>query len=413
MHGWAVLVAVAGWQADTVRLTASAALERAVAEAPAVRAATARQRGAAEQVRQAGRWRNPNLGVSAENIGAQEQITGKTGIEGIEGQAVLGLPLTLGGKRGAAIGEATARREGADATRVLVEQAVRAEALAAVAAAARDQALARSGTEEAAALDRFAQVMALRAAEGRASGGEAARAQLEATLAGTSAARRAADRSTSTEELARLLGLPPGTAVVVDVPACSAPAFADTLSPPEVALVAAQQRAAMAVVSVAKARRYPDIEPQAGLRRTQGFSGLFLGLLMPIPVLNTGGPLVAAAEAELEAAAAEQDAVGRRVAAERAAARGALAALDRAGARFTAEWRAALDKTLTAAAARYDAGEGTLAELLDSRRARLAALDDYERWRAERRVARARLARLGAAPVDATLLCDDVPAEAP
>lgn len=413
MHGLAVLVAVAGWQADTVRLSATVALERAVAEAPGVRAAAARQRSAAEQVRQAGRWRNPNLGVSAENIGAQQEITGKTGIEGIEGQAVLGLPLTIGGKRGAAISEATARREGADVSRVLAEQVVRAEALAAVAAAARDRALARSGAEEAAALDRFAQVMALRAAEGRAAGGEAARAQLEAALAGTTAARRGAELATSTEELARLLGLPPGTPVVVEVPACAAPAFVDTLAPPEVALVAAQQRAAVAGVSVARARRYPDIEPQAGLRRTQGFSGLFLGLLMPIPVLNTGGPLVAAAEAELEASTAEQDAVARRVAAERAAARGALAALDRAGARFTAEWRAALEKTLTAATARYDAGEGTLAEFLDSRRARLAALDDYERWRAERRVARARLARLGAAPVDATLLCDDVPAEAP
>jgi outer membrane protein TolC len=52
---------------------------------------------------------------------------------------------------------------------------------------------------------------------------------------------------------------------------------------------------------------------------------------------------------------------------------------------------------------------GTLAELLDARRARLAALDDLATWRAERRTARARVARLTGAPLDAALLCDDLP----
>ena len=72
-----------------------------------------------------------------------------------------------------------------------------------------------------------------------------------------------------------------------------------------------------------------------------------------------------------------------------------------------ADWFAALDQTVTAAEARFELGEGTLFELLDHRRARLQALDDYALWLSEWWNARAQALRLRGGTPDASLLCTD------
>jgi outer membrane protein TolC len=153
----------------------------------------------------------------------------------------------------------------------------------------------------------------------------------------------------------------------------------------------------------------PDLVPQVGVRRTAGVTGLFVGLGTEIPVFGGPRDLGRASRLEAEAADAERQGLALQLAAERRAAEAELSLLDAAGRRFDGDWRSALERTVSAAQARYDAGEGTLAELLDARRARLAALDDLATWRAERRTARARVARLTGAPLDAALLCDDLP----
>jgi outer membrane protein TolC len=60
-----------------------------------------------------------------------------------------------------------------------------------------------------------------------------------------------------------------------------------------------------------------------------------------------------------------------------------------------------------AAAARWDEGAGTLAELLEARRARLAALEEHATWAATRAASRLALARAAGHPMTATLLTDD------
>ena len=61
---------------------------------------------------------------------------------------------------------------------------------------------------------------------------------------------------------------------------------------------------------------------------------------------------------------------------------------------------------MRSAESRHAAGEGTLVELLITRRARLALLTEFEEWRAAQSIARAHAARLNAVPIDGEMLCD-------
>ncbi len=391
---------------DTLRLTPDAALGRALAASQALVAADARARAATAGVQVAGAWRNPTLSIVAENLGSQRDVTGYPGLRGTEGQATLGAWLPLGGDRGASLAEARARAEGAAAGRRLTEYVLRAAALDAIALAERDAAMAAHAGEEADALQRFATSMTLRAAEGRTAGGEAARARLEADLAVSRAARRAAEAARSYAELTRLLGAGGDSVIVVEPASCAAvPPGAG--SAPELGLAEALRRSAEATVALERARRIPDLFPQLGLRRSAGYTGLLLGVSLDLPLLTTGRSQLAAAQASAAAARADLADVSTRLAAERRGAEAALARLEAARERFGPAWRGDLERTLASAIARYEAGEATIAELLDARKARIAVLDEYQAWRAERRLARVRAARLTGAAPEATSLCDD------
>jgi hypothetical protein len=113
----------------------------------------------------------------------------------------------------------------------------------------------------------------------------------------------------------------------------------------------------------------------------------------------------------MEVGAMEEEAQALRQSLEAllAASLRSLTAVEDAGMRFTAQWRGSLERTVESAEARYRLGEGTLTELLDSRKARLAALGDFERWRAEQLSWRARVARFSGAPMDPGSLCSASP----
>lgn len=98
---------------DTLRLDGPEALRRAVAGAPALRAAASRDSASQALVRRAGSWRNPVFSVTAENLGAEVQTTGKSGIAGVEGQMIIEQTFTLGAigaQRSARRGPAPGRR---------------------------------------------------------------------------------------------------------------------------------------------------------------------------------------------------------------------------------------------------------------------------------------------------------------
>ena len=271
---------------DTLRLDAAQALRRAVAQAPALRAAAARESASVAMVRRAEAWRNPVFSVTAENLFAEVQTTGKSGIAGIEGQAIIEQTLTVGGDRGAAISEARALAGVAGAAWAATEADLRVQAVEAIALADRDAAIARFAAQESVALRQVATIMARRAAEGRSSGGDAALASLEAASAASLAARRGAQAAGSQAELARVLDVPPGEYVEVLSEACALPALPGSgARPAELLQADFSVAAADAAVARASAARVPDLRPSAGLRRTQGFSGLWLGLSLDIPHL--------------------------------------------------------------------------------------------------------------------------------
>jgi len=408
-----MLLAVLQAGSDTLRLSAADALQRAIGQAGPVQAAVARERAAQAGIRNARAWYNPIFNATAENIGAQEQVTGKSGLEGIEGQITLQQLFTLGGDRGAAVreAEALAGAAGAGANSARADAVV--GAVAAMAIATRDARIARHSAEEAVTLDQLARAMSRRAEEGRSSGGEAARVRLELVTMRSLAARRGAVAAESEAELARRLGVPPGQPIVIEWPKCAqAPAAmpADSL-PPELLQARFNVEAAQATADRAQAWRIPDIAPIAGLRRTAGYSGLLLGLSMELPLLRSGAAAHESARFQAEAAEALRADLERRVTAQRSGTDAALAVLAAAAPAFDASLLDDLDRAVRAQQSRLAQGEGTIAELLDARRARVNTLNEFAEWRAMRAELRARRARLAGRPVDAQVLCEDLDLE--
>lgn len=403
-----LLLALAAVPQDTVRLPADEALARAVAAAPRLEAAESRVRAASAAARARGRADNPVLGVLAENLGAEREVTGRDGLAGVEGQVTLELPLTLGGDLGARRRAGEAAVAVARAERDLAGVEFRWDLLGAMALHHRDHAVLAAHDDEVATLAALARAMTARAAEGRSAEGHAARVRLEAASVASRAARRRAAVARADAQLAAALGLGAATPVRIVAPSC-APAAMEGGGIAAARLATARADRAAAEGAVARAARIPDLAPQVGYRRTGGFSGLLLGLAVPLPLRNGGGDAVAAAEAERSAAAGEEAAVLRRLDADAAGARAALALLDARAETFGAAWQADLDRSVTAAEAAWAEGAGTLAELLEARRARLAALEERADWSAARILARLDLARATGVPLEAALLTDPCP----
>ena len=412
MMRWILMMSVLQSTPDTVSVSAAVALLQALEVSPAAEAAALDARSASFQAEQSEAWANPGLSVAVENVGRSEEFTGIPGAKGLEGQALLTAPIPLGGDRGSRIrySRAVAAEAQAGADLVRADQALSAAQV--IAAALRDQALVETAREELETLDRLAEALVLQEQEGRASRGDAARADLARGQAATRLARQISAEAISGEALARALALPPGTTVDVTLDRCMLPpegavpvdSTGVTLVP-DLLRADARVEAAQAEIDRSRARRIPDLETHVGLRRTGGNSGLYLGVTAALPLFDYGNRGVDAARAAEAAATRIREDVLRRLEADRSAARRTEEALAEAGLTFSPEWSRNLETAVEAAEVRFELGEGTLYELLDNRRARLAALEDYWQWQAEWWVARARRARLEGGPVEAYAPC--------
>lgn len=397
--------------ADTVELSPSEALRRFLESSPRVEAADHLVRAGSARAVQARAWTNPMLSFSVENLGAAEAVTGLPAPDGLEGQALLGLVLPLGGGRGAGIRQADARVRASTADAEWVRGDAAVQAVGAAASAQRDRRLAVLAAEEAGTLRSLADARSAQAAEGRASEGEAARIRLAAALAEATLAEARGAEAVATAELARILGYGPGTVVRVAAGNCSTAGAPDGGSPPEVDAARAREEVARAGLDLARASRIPDLQPQVGFRRAAGTDALYVGLGFQVPLFDRRGGFVDAASAELAAAEADLRASMEAVEARRTAAARALEALDEAGAGFRTGWVDDLDRVVEATEARYELGEGTLVELLDGRRARFEALSSRERWRAAWQTQRALLLGLSGVGPTPDLFCDPLAPE--
>jgi cobalt-zinc-cadmium efflux system outer membrane protein len=408
------LLTVALTAADTVSLPVAEAYRTAMEAAPEISAARSRALAAEARADQSGALPNPDLSVSAENLGREREVTGIAAPEGIEGQAVLTFSLPWGPTRSGSLHIARAEERVASSLSTAAEHGTAQEILLSLGELVRRQAVEENARLELETLNRLAEALELQAREGRAAASDAARAQLSRGLAATGLARKTSARWEAMAEVARRLGRSPADPVALEVPRCASavplragiPEEMDG-SLPEALEAAARVDAAEASVTLARGLAIPDLQPQLGLRRAVGTNALYVGIATTLPLFDRGRRRVEAARNAARAAQADLASVESRLEARRVAAERRLTALEEAGTVFTGGWFASLDRSVTAAETRYALGEGTLFELLDHRRARLEALDDYAAWQAEWWAARADLTRLRGRRPDASLLCSD------
>ncbi len=414
---------------DTVVVSAAEALRRSLEASPVTAAAHQRTLAADSRVSQARTFGNPTLSVTAENLGAAVETTGQPAWEGTEGQLLLGFRIPLGGDRGAAIRTAEAEAAEQEAREAVVSADVQVEAVDAIARLLRDRALLEHAVTDAEGMQALADAVGQQAERGRAPDGDAARLRLASTSAWARVASARTAEARSSADLARLIGLDPGTGIVVTLPGCDLPGPGGPPAPvedtgpmaggagdamradaaPDLAMVDARIRTWEETEARLLAGAVPDLVPQVGWRRSGGFDALYVGLQLELPFFDRAQGARGAARLEASAAEADRAALSAWLEAQRAAAIQAVEALDRAGERFDDAWRAALARTVEAAEARYAMGEGTLTELLDSRRGRLDALAAFEGWRMELMGWRARAARYSGTPIHEGVFCDLAP----
>lgn len=249
---------------------------------------------------------NPSISMEAEDFAGSGVYSGTR--SAIYTASIVQL-LETGGKRGARSAEAAAEKAQVRADyevrrRVVLARASQnfVDALAAkemVALAERELTLAQGG---------------LKSVDTQVSAGRATESQRKlASMAVTEAhlelrrAKRGLDQSL--ERLANLWGGKKPTAVsgLLAPPPSSLPLRSTLLGSldthPEIASAKRNEQQAVARLKLAKANRYPDIELGVGTRhdRASDDDAMVVGASIPLPVFNTGGNAVKAAQAETSA----------------------------------------------------------------------------------------------------------------
>lgn len=285
-------------------LSLERALELALANAPGVGAANAGVRAAEAGRRVAGLRPNPSIDVEVENVIGSG---GYNGFSSAETTLSMGLPLELGGKRGARIAVADTQTARARLGIAIAQADIRMRVTQAyndAVASERRLVILRAQTGIAQEVLRGA---AVRVRAGRASPIEEQRADL-ARINGQTAMEQAERKAVlARDNLARLIGQVPGA---LDGAWFDRIASAGPQLPPSadgsLALAAAQVdvSTAEAQVRLARSQRVPDLTLSAGARRFEGSKDVaaVFGVSIPFPLFNGGRANLDAAQAQREQA---------------------------------------------------------------------------------------------------------------
>ena len=139
---------------------------------------------------------------------------------------------------------------------------------------------------------------------------------------------------------------------------------------PELVAADAEVGAARAGSRLARAERIPDITATGGYKRqSDGFSGAFLGLSVPLPLFDRRGGAVATSEAQIRASEERLELTRRQVQADLRKAIESYRSLRLRSALLEEDILGGDPDLLEMAQVAYDAGEMTLVELLDAARA--------------------------------------------
>ncbi len=398
--------AAAGARPDSLTLAeAQARARRASPELAAARAAVAAATGMERQARTIA---NPSLSF-------QREATSGSGQENSQSITTIDQPLDLA-VRGARMAAATRRREAAEARLLDTEAQLDldvARAYAHLMATERRAALAQ---EAATVFARARRVSDERLAAGDISGYANRRIRLEAaryaalgaeaTLAAQSA-RLALASLLSAEASATSFALAPPAASVSALSADSLVALALTQRG-DLRAARLDEAAAEAESRVASRSRIPVPVLTAGIKTEEisgvgDLSGFAAGIVIPLPLWDRRGGLVASATADLQRATAQSELVRRRVVTEVQQASAALLAIDAQLTALTPELGAVASAALRSAEVAYAEGEISLLEWLDAVRAYQEAESAFAALQSESLIRRAALHRAVGSPVKGQL----------
>lgn len=383
-------------------LTLPAAIDRALAANPGLRAASSEALALEGAIRQAGALPNPELELLREGREHNNRTT----------TAQLGIPFELGGKRAARVDAARQERALALAAVDALRAQVRADTVAAfydVVAAGERQRLAQ---ELVALAERATQAAVRRADTGKASPLDATRAKVAQSAQQIEAIQAARELAAARIRLAALWGGEPGT-LAVAVPGAIDPPAAPPLVQLEARLASAPDlRRAMAgvahrsaLVRVEASRRMPDLTLIVGTQRESSNERpgaerrAVLGVSVPLPLFNRNSGAVLESLRRVDKARDELDAERVRLHAALAQAHGHLAAASEEAALIRNQVLPGAEQAFAAASRGYELGKFGLIDVLDAQRTLVQSRHQYLKAVAESYRALADIERLvGPAP---------------
>ena len=357
-------------------LTLERALEQALRHSAPI-AAAAREVDAADgALEQAGARRNPVLNLTVEDTRSQSRTT----------TATVDLPLELGGQRGARVAAAARARDVAAAELARTRAEFRSgvtEAYFAVVVAQERSALAAKAVELA---TRAADVVARRAAAGKASPVEATRAQVDQAQVQLSAAEANAALERARFALASLIGEgePLFDQVSGDVPtALPRPPLAELAAQLEGSPVLAAARLEVgrrrALAEVERTKSTPDVTLSLGTRRDNelGRSQAVIGVSIPLPLFDRNQGAVREADRRADRAADEELDIRRRLLVDLQDASSRLAVANATLQTLQSAVLPAAQQAHEAASRGFEAGKFGVLDVLDAQRTLLQARSHY------------------------------------
>jgi len=383
-------------------LTLPAAIERALAANPGLRAAASEALAQEGAIAQAGALPNPELELLREGRERNNRTT----------TAQLGIPFELGGKRAARVDAAQQERALALAALDALRAQVRADTVAAfyeVAAAGERQRLAQ---ELVALAARATNAAARRVDTGKASPLEATRAKVAQSALQIEAIQAARELAAARIRLTALWGGEPATLALSVPAAIEAPAVpplaqleARLASAPDMRRALAGVAHRSALVRVEESRRVPDVTLIVGTQRESsserpgGERRAVLGVSVPLPLFNRNSGAVLESLRRVDKARDELDAERVRLHAALAQAHGQLAAASDEAALIRLEVVPGAEQAYAAANRGYELGKFGLIDVLDAQRTLVQSRHQYLKAVAESYRALADIERLvGPAP---------------
>ena len=368
--------------AQTLPLTESQALSRLSTESPRVQAVRAGIDIARADVLAAARWPNPRVSFN------REAVAGVT-----ENMLMVAQLLPVAGRRRFEVSAASARVEAATSRADDAIRRLRADLRLAFtdlwASQLRERELARSRDQ----LRELAQVLDRRESAGEAAGFDRLRAEREVIDVEADRAAAAAEQAQARGTLASFFAVTPSSdqieAVRPEVSPAALPSTEELMARAEKvrgAFIAFQREleAASFLERAADRRKVPEPEIVAGTKSSNagaGDMGSLFSVHVNVPLFDRGAPERAVAQARASQVRAEAEAQRLLVRTQIAAWRAALIERRAIADQYRGTSADAAERVSRIAQVSYDAGEGSILELLDAyrttstARVRQAALD--------------------------------------